>query len=295
MVTGIIGGVLGLFLLCFALFSSSQRWTQSVSHWLIGIVGVILLAHFWRHTTFYLGLQCIAAYVCDNPKTAGKQWSRYSKTLLKTLFTVEVHNETLYNTDRKTPVIFVMNHIANSRPFDEFCLALIEQPNLRIVALPRKPGSYPEIIMKSARYVACKHGGGHDEFISVCAQALREGDSLLLFPEGKNTEHQIHWTQLAAFQSGTFELARETKTPIVPLILEGFNCPNGWIKGHSQNLRLHYLDPLETLEFNTVESLKGTVRHRMQKKMSSIFAKSLPEDKTQMYLKDRAKHFYDGI
>ena len=318
MITGIIGGIVGMLLLCYAIFSSTQHLTQSITHWCIGILGLLLLANFWKHTAFYLGMQCIASYVCDNPKTAGKQWNRYTRTLLSWLFTVQVHNETLYNTDRKSPVIFVMNHIAHSRPFDEFCLSLIEQPNLRIVALPRKPGSYPDTILKSSRYVACKHGGGHDEFVSVCREALQEGDSLLLFPEGKNTEKQIHWTQLADFQSGVFELSLITSTPIVPIVFEGFNCPRGWVKSQSCPLRLHYLDVVEPLEFYsptdpTMEAAdesnrdkekevntaladvtyryKSVVRHRMMKKIVTIVAKSLPDDKAKIYLKDREKHF----
>ena len=288
MVTGIIGGVLGLFCLSYAIFARSHSWFQSLTHWLCAGLGLLLLSRFWRHTAFYLGLQGVAAYVCEHPKTAGKEWTRHSKWLLNTLFTVQIHNETTYT----QPVIFVMNHIAHSRPFDEFCLALIEQPNLKIVALPRKPDSYPDIIMKSLEYVPVKHGSGYEGFMQQCTKTLHDGHSLLLFPEGKRTDKQLHWTQLAEFQSGTFELALQNRIPIVPIILEGFNCPDGWIKGFGQGaqpLRLHYLDPIDTVECvergKTANDLKHLVRYQMNQKLKRILLKSLPQEKAQVLQK----------
>lgn len=289
LVSGIICGVFGLFLLSYACFATTQSWRHSLSHWCCGIVGVCLLFCFWRHTAFYLGLSSLATYVCENPKTAGKLWDRYSRKLINMLFTVHIHNESTYT----QPTIFVMNHIAHSRPFDEFCLALIQQPNLRIVALPRKPGSSPHIILTSSNYLPVKHGQGYDGFMESCSKALKNGDSLLLFPEGKHTEQQLHWTQLSEFQSGAFDLALKTQCPIVPLILEGFNCPNGWIKGFGQGaqpLRLHYLDPIDPKEFiarRSTQSLKDIVRHQMNQKLKRIWMKSLPDDKAkiaQLYL-----------
>lgn len=310
MATGIALGVLGIFLLSYAIFSSTQSWKHSLLHWICGLCGLIFLSQFWRHTLFYLGLQGIAMHVCGTPKTAGLRWNQLSKTLLQSLFTVQIHNETTY----QKPVIFVMNHIAKARPFDEFCLALIDQPNLRIVALPRKPNSYPDIIMKSSNYLPVKHGQGYDSFLTDAKTALTAGQSLLIFPEGKHTEQQVHWTQLAEFQSGVFDLAVQTQIPIVPIILEGFNCPDGWIKGFgsgAQPLRLHYLDPVDPVELSlktklqtssglkieeidddqqrsTKElsnQLKHLVRFRMNQKLKRIFLQSLPEDKAAVLSK----------
>lgn len=287
MISGIVLGVLGIFLMSYAIFSSTHSWGQSLCHWLCGLIGACLLLVFWRHTLYYMGLLAIAGYVCETPKTAGAQWNSYSRSLIQSLFTVQITNETQYS----QPVIFLINHIAKSRPFDEFCLALISQPHLRIAALPRKPNSYPDIIMKSNNYLPVKHGSGYQDFVDTCTSALQQGDSILVFPEGKNTESQIHWTQLAEFQSGVFDVAIATGSLVVPLLLEAFNCENGWIKGYgqaAQPLRLHYLEAIDPHEFAdahpdaTDEELSGRlkylVRYQMNQKLKRIFAKSLPED-----------------
>jgi 1-acyl-sn-glycerol-3-phosphate acyltransferase len=278
LVGGIICGVLGILCLSYACFASTNSWWQTLSHWGFGCVGCVLIACFLRHTAFYFGLQIIAAYVCENPKTAGKLWTQYSRWWINTLFTVQIHNETTYT----QPVIFLINHIAKARPFDEFCLALIDQPNLRIVALPHKPGSYPDIILKSSQYIPAKHSNGFSGFTENCEKALQDGNSILVFPEGKHTEKQLHWTQLSQFQSGVFELALKTKSLIVPLILEGFNCDSGCIKGFGQGgqpLRLHYLDPIDPRNFDSALKLKHIVRYQMNQKLQHIFLKSLPEEK----------------
>lgn len=289
MVSGIVLGVLGFFLLSFSVFASTNGWVQSMQHWCTGIIGATLIFYFWRHTMFYMGLWAIASYVCDTDSKGGcgPMWNRYSATLLRQLFTVQIQNYAIYNPNRDEPVIFVINHLARARPMDEFCLALIDQPNLRIVALARAAGSQPEKILRSLRAVEVKHGGGHDEFMNKCEKAIQAGDSLLVFAEGKHTERQRHWTQLVEFQSSAFELSIKTGCRIVPIIIEGFNNERGWIKGFGQGarpLQLHYLDPVKPAMFSgqldtSVSRYRELVRHTMNTKLSSLLLQSLPPEK----------------
>jgi 1-acyl-sn-glycerol-3-phosphate acyltransferase len=261
LVSGIIACVVGIFCVGYA------YWTQS---FLLGLIGASLIMCFWRHAAFYVGLQGIAMHVCREPKTAGLSWKHYSKRWIECLFNVEVRNKRTYN----TPVIFVVNHLAKSRPFDEFCLALIDQPRLRIVAVPRKPeNSYPDIIMKSSNYVPVTHGSGYDMFMKQCEDALREGSSLLIFPEGRKTEEQTDWRALADFQSGVFDLALKTKTRVVPIVLEGFQCPEGWIRSplmfaKDRPFCIHYLNPIDPIKHP--KNLKHVVRNEMLQKLQSL-------------------------
>lgn len=261
LVSGIIAAVFGLFCFAYGCFTRS---------WLLITLGAFLVLIFWRHAAFYVGLYAIAGHVCRNPETAGFYWKKYSRKWIRSLFNVEIDNARIY----KGPVIFVINHLAHSRPFDEFCLAVIDQPNLRIVALPRKPaGSYPDIIMKSSNYVPVQHGSGYQGFMDQCQSALSSGSSLLIFPEGKKTEEQAHWSELAEFQSGVFDLAIKTQTVIVPVLLEGFLCPKGWIRGLTMScrpLRLHYLNPIDPTRHN---NLKQFVRDQMMQKLNSLLVK----------------------
>lgn len=53
--------------------------------------------------------------------------------------------------------------------------------------------------------------------IKDCQSALKEGNSILIFPEGTRSESG----QLRSFKPGAFDLALRSKRPILPIVLNG--------------------------------------------------------------------------
>lgn len=50
---------------------------------------------------------------------------------------------------------------------------------------------------------------------------------------------------------------------IVPVLIEGYRCPNGYVKGGG-SLDLHFLDPIRPQEYTTAEGLRDHVRSEMR-------------------------------
>ena len=104
------------------------------------------------------------------------------------------------------------------------------------------------------------------EAMEVMAGHLRDGGSVVLFPEGTRSTTGT----LGAFKDGAFKLAIETQAPILPMVLTG--CGNalpkgGWVLGKAHAFaRLHVLPPVFThgLTLDDVESLRDRVRAQME-------------------------------
>lgn len=69
------------------------------------------------------------------------------------------------------------------------------------------------------RYIMLKRGSikGNRKMIKDCQSALKEGNSILIFPEGTRSESG----QLRSFKPGAFDLALRSKRPILPIVLNG--------------------------------------------------------------------------
>lgn len=74
--------------------------------------------------------------------------------------------------------------------------------------------------MRCARHIPIDRGQGPEKTrtaFSLMAKAIENGFSVLMFPEGSRTRDG----NLRPFKSGTFRLALDTKTPILPVALAG--------------------------------------------------------------------------
>lgn len=102
--------------------------------------------------------------------------------------------------------------------------------------------------------------------IANMAQHIRDGGSVVLFPEGTRSTTG----SLGPFKDGAFKLAIETQAPILPMVLTGCGSAlpkGGWVLGQAHAYaRLHVLPPVHThgLTAEDVGPLRDRVRALME-------------------------------
>ena len=74
-------------------------------------------------------------------------------------------------------------------------------------------------VMRLNRYIEIERGKADSvrRMLRACEQALGEGNSVLIFPEGTRSETGA----LRPFKIGAFELARTSRCPILPVVIDG--------------------------------------------------------------------------
>jgi len=97
--------------------------------------------------------------------------------------------------------------------------------------------------------------------ILQCARYLRQGCSMVFFPEGTRS-HDGH---VLPFNEGPFQLAVRERVPILPLVVEGTGAAlprNSWIFGSALDIQLRVLKavPVDGLTLEQVPLLRDTVR-----------------------------------
>jgi 1-acyl-sn-glycerol-3-phosphate acyltransferase len=111
--------------------------------------------------------------------------------------------------------------------------------------------------------------------ISMLARSLvclRNGISLMIFPEGTRSGDT-----LGIFKRGAFQLALETKVPLLPVVLKGTGdlLPrHGFLLGDRRHIVLKVLDPVYPGSFETNDAMELGERFR---RMISSALKEIPE------------------
>ncbi|HQZ85288.1 MAG TPA: lysophospholipid acyltransferase family protein [Actinomycetota bacterium] len=73
--------------------------------------------------------------------------------------------------------------------------------------------------MSLNRYIPLKRGDRDSvvEMMENCRQTLGQGSSIMMFPEGTRSKT----SEMRAFKTGAFELARQAEVPVVPIVIRG--------------------------------------------------------------------------
>lgn len=270
MIGGIVGTVVGVGCVLVSLVATVRYsiWARL----LLLLLGVWLILTTWVHTYFYVGAFAVAIDAIYLHPQIPNRWTNEMKEVVKRVLNGRVVHPKKYNIDKTSPVIFVLNHLTNARPVDEFTLSLLDQPNIRIVTVEKSPTSFVGQILKGERAIQVKHGGGFEDFIRQGVQAIKDGDSLVIFPEGKYSEHQGTWKHLNPFQRGAFALSKATGVPIVPVVIDGRCCPNGFISADRYTTPLTYtfLPAIEPSSFTIIDEMRDAARDSMQKHINSL-------------------------
>ncbi len=105
------------------------------------------------------------------------------------------------------------------------------------------------------RYIRLNRGStkGNAQMMKDAEAALRQGSSVYIFPEGtRSTTNEVK-----DFKSGAFELARRTKSPILPIVIEGSQNAlpkKGVILKGRHNILIRVLDEIPYADFENLES-----------------------------------------
>ena len=104
-----------------------------------------------------------------------------------------------------------------------------------------------------------------------CEKAIREGNSIMMFPEGTRTVDG----ELRPFKTGAFLLALKTRTPVIPIVIDGSMRvlpKKGLILGANRRIKLNVLEeiPVEKFERMEVDELTKMTRIIMEEELHRI-------------------------
>jgi 1-acyl-sn-glycerol-3-phosphate acyltransferase len=126
--------------------------------------------------------------------------------------------------------------------------------------------------MRLNRYIELRRGDRDSVklMMEACERTIGEGNSIMMFPEGTRSADG----RLRAFKPGAFSLALSTRTPLLPIVLEGTGNAlpkRGFVLRGRHPIRIRVLDeiPYERFATKSVEELTRDVRN--------LFAKELGE------------------
>jgi 1-acyl-sn-glycerol-3-phosphate acyltransferase len=121
-------------------------------------------------------------------------------------------------------------------------------------------------VMRLNRYVELERGKAESvrRMLRACEQELREGSSILMFPEGTRSETG----ELRPFKTGAFELARSSGCPILPVVVDGTAQAlpkHGLVLQGRHEIRVEVLEEIPPDDFKdlTAAQLAQTVRERI--------------------------------
>jgi 1-acyl-sn-glycerol-3-phosphate acyltransferase len=119
--------------------------------------------------------------------------------------------------------------------------------------------------MSLNRYIKLRRGDrtSGENMMKECEQALAEGNSIMMFPEGTRSADG----RLRDFKHGAFTLALRSKVPILPIIIEGTSRAlpkRGFVLRGRHQIRVCVLDALPYSSFAHlgVDTLTKLVRDR---------------------------------
>jgi 1-acyl-sn-glycerol-3-phosphate acyltransferase len=117
--------------------------------------------------------------------------------------------------------------------------------------------------MSMNRYIELRRGDRESvvEMMQACEQAIGEGNSIMMFPEGTRSSTG----EMRPFKPGAFELAQTTRTPILPIVIIGTADAlpkRGFVLQGRHPIRIVVLDPIppERFAYMSADELAAHVR-----------------------------------
>lgn len=168
--------------------------------------------------------------------------------------------------DTKTAKLIVSNHISASDPFLVACL-----PEVLVQVVNVWPFKLPiwGVFARWSGYLNVRQMEP-DAFVEACAGLLREGTSIVAFPEGTRAGER----PMGPFHSVIFRVALATKVPIVPMCIYGnAHAPaRGSLLLEPSTVRVHCLSEVtwETYQSMTPFQLKNHVRDLIQQEVERM-------------------------
>jgi len=216
--------------------------------------------------TLVLGVLTLLTYPFDRKGRIGHHCARLWGRVALLANRVKVQVEGLENIRGKGPFIFMSNHQGS---YDIFVL-LGHLPFQFKWLVKKELFSIPFFgwAMSAAGYISLNRQGTREtvEAMNEAAQKIREGMSVVIFPEGSRSPDG----SIQPFKKGGFSLAMKAKVPIVPISLAGSReiMPKDRLTTSSGEIRIRIGDPIETEPY----SLKD--RTALMEKVSETISKN---------------------
>lgn len=128
-------------------------------------------------------------------------------------------------------------------------------------------------VMSMNRYVRLKRGKRSSilKMMEDGKKHLKEGSSLMIFPEGTRSETR----EMRRFREGAFRLAKDTGTPLLPIVLEGTGMAlpkHGYIIRGKHKMVVRIMDeiPVETVREKTASEMKELAWEMMAGELEKI-------------------------
>jgi 1-acyl-sn-glycerol-3-phosphate acyltransferase len=134
--------------------------------------------------------------------------------------------------------------------------------------------------MAAAGYINIDREGTRKtvEALDKAAQKIREGMSVVVFPEGSRSPDG----SIQPFKKGGFNLAIKSKVPIVPVAIMGSRAimPKGKLTATSGEIRIRMDHPIETQNYSLKDRkpLMEKVRQTISRNFKLISGKAIEEE-----------------
>jgi 1-acyl-sn-glycerol-3-phosphate acyltransferase len=170
---------------------------------------------------------------------------------------------------------------------DVATLPLLQQERVKILTILKSPKTLNENEKKSwlrpvvpfgdildlTGFLYVPHGGGFCEALRLCREAFRDGYHVLTYPEGKHCGTKRwprEWRSIPRVQHGCFEIARQTQTPIVPILIGGDRDHFGWC--NPGPLDILYLREFNPRDYSSTATLAEAIRTEMNVGLARLAA-----------------------
>lgn len=179
---------------------------------------------------------------------------------------IRVRYEDRAQGDPPGPYIFVANHRSAS---DAFLMCVL--PHEAVQVVNTWPFRIPVLglFAKVAGYLNVKNLP-YEEFLAKAGKLLREGVSLVFFPEGTRSGGKA----MGTFHGSAFRLALEEKAAIVPLCVSGSENipPKGKLTLHPGTIRVRRLPAIPWEEYGNLNAfaLKNRVRELIRQELTAM-------------------------
>lgn len=224
--------------------------------------------------TLILGSLTLLVYPFDRKGRIGHRFAQWWGRIALLANRVHVRVEGLEKINGKGPFIFMSNHQGS---YDIFALLGYLPFHFKWLA-KKELFSIPFFgwTMSAAGYISLDRQGTREtvEAMNQAAQKIREGMSVVIFPEGSRSPDGA----IQPFKKGGFTLAMKSKVPIVPISIAGSReiMPKDRLTACPGEIRIRIGEPIETAAYSMKDRnvLMGQVDEIIKKNFELISLKT---------------------